>query len=593
VTAHREDRVSLATSVADDLLEVLVQAGVTRVYGLVGDSLNAFSDAVRRSGGARNGGVDWVHVHNEEGAAFAASADAQLTGHLAVCAGSCGPGNTHLIQGVMDAHRSGAPVLALATQISSRQIGTGYFQETKPEALFEQASHYAETVTHPDQVVRLARGAIQNAVGKQGAAVLVLPGDILTAHSDGAVPTSAVVTDRPRPAPPQGAVVELVRRIGDAEKVSIFAGIGCADARPEVLELAARLNAPIGHTLRGKDVMQYDNPFDVGMTGLLGYGACYEALHRADLVLLLGTDFPYDSFLPTSNNIQVDIDPARLGRRAPVAQGVAADVGETVRALLAHLPQRADRTFLDEMLSSHERKLSHSVQTYNVHHPNHRPIHPEHLAAIVDRQAAPDAIFTADTGMVCTWAARYINPNGRRRLIGSFAHGSMANALPMAIGAQVSHPGRQVVSLCGDGGLAMLLGELLTVKTHQLPIKVVVFNNASLGMVRLEMLVAGDPPFETDHDPIDFAAIASAAGFFTRRVEEPGDLEGAATEVFAQDGPALLDVVTTADALEVPSHITVAEAKGFALSLGKVVLEGGIGEALHLARVNLRNIPRP
>jgi pyruvate dehydrogenase (quinone) len=581
------------SNVADDLLKVLVDAGVTRIYGLVGDSLNAISDAVRRSGGAAKGGIDWVHVYNEEGAAFAASAEAQLTGRLAVCAGSCGPGNTHLIQGVMDAHRSGAPVLALATQISSRQIGTGYFQETKPEALFGQATHYAEMVSHPNQVVRLARCAIQNAVGKQGAAVLVLPGDILYEHSDGPVPDSTVVTDRPRPAPSEATVAELAQRIGDAEKIAIFAGIGCTGARNEVLELAARLNAPTGHTLRGKDLMGYENPFDVGMTGLLGYGACYEALHKADLVLLLGTDFPYDDFLPTKNNIQVDIDPARLGRRAPVAQGVAADMGETLRALLPRVPQRADRKFLDEMLRSHERKLSHSVETYNVHHPDHRPIHPEHLAAVIDRHAAPDAIFTADTGMCCTWMARYLTPNGQRRLIGSFNHGSMANALPMAIGAQLSHPERQVVSVSGDGGLAMLLGELLTVKTHHLPVKVVVYNNSSLDMVRLEMLVAGDPPFETDHDPVDYAAIASAAGFLTRRVVEPGDLDAAAAEVFAHDGPALLDVVITPDALEVPTHITVAESKGFALSLSKLALEGGIGELVNMARLNLRNIPRP
>jgi pyruvate dehydrogenase (quinone) len=581
------------TTVADDLLNVLVRAGVTRIYGLVGDSLNALSDSVRRSGGAAKGGVDWVHVHNEEGAAFAASAEAQLTGRLAVCAGSCGPGNTHLIQGIMDAHRSGAPVLALATQIESRQIGTGYFQETKPEELFGQASFYAETVSHPNQVVRLTRCAIQNAVGKRGAAVLVLPGDVLYEHSDGPVPDSAVVTDRPRPAPSEATVAELARRIGEAEKIAIFAGIGCTGARDEVLEVAARLNAPMGHTLRGKDLMGYENPFDVGMTGLLGYGACYEALHKSDLVLLLGTDFPYDDFLPTTNNIQVDIDPARLGRRVPLAQGVAADTRETLRALLPRLPQRTDRKFLDEMLRSHERKLSHSVETYNVHHPNHRPIHPEHLAAVIDRHAAPDAIFTADTGMCCTWMARYLTPNGQRRLIGSFNHGSMANALPMAVGAQLAHPGRQVVSVCGDGGLAMLLGELLTVKIHHLPVKVVVYNNSSLDMVRLEMLVAGDPPFETDHDPVDYAAIASAADFLTRRVVEPGDLEAAAAEVFAHDGPALLDVVTTPDALEVPTHITVAESKGFALSLSKIALEGGIGELVNMARLNLRNIPRP
>lgn len=579
---------ALRRTVADDLLEVLVRAGVRRIYGLVGDSLNAFSDAVRR-----DGRVEWVHVHNEEAAAFAASAEAQLTGRLAVCAGSCGPGNTHLIQGVMDAHRSGAPVLALASHINSRQIGTGFFQETKPEALFAQASHYCETVAHPDQAERLARSAIQNAIGKRGAAVLVLPGDILATHSDGEPKQSTTVTARPRPAPDDPAIDELLERIATAERIAIFGGIGCADARDQVLSLAGRLYAPVGHTLRGKDILQYDNPYEVGMTGLLGYGACYEALHNADLVLLLGTDFPYDDFLPSHNNIQIDIDPARLGRRAPLAQGIAADLGLTLDRLLARLPQRTDRSFLDDMLNAHDRALRHSVDTYSTHVAAHRPIHPEHLAALVDELASADAIFTADTGMCCTWAARYLTPNGSRRLLGSFVHGSMANALPMAIGAQLAHPDRQVVSLSGDGGLAMLLGELLTVKIHRLPLKVVVFNNSSLGMVRLEMMVAGDPPFETDHEQADYAAIAAAAGLFTRRVTEPGDLREAVREVLAHDGPALLDVVTTPDALEVPSHLTLEEARGFALGLGKLVLSGGVGEVANIARLNLRNIPRP
>ena len=583
----------MSRTVADDLLHVLVQAGVRRVYGLVGDSLNAFSDAVRRSGGAAHGGLDWVHVHNEEAAAFAASAEAQLTGRLAVCAGSCGPGNTHLVQGVMDAHRSGAPVLALASHIPSRQIGTGYFQETKPEALFAQTAHFCETVAHPEQLQRLARGAIQAAVGQGGAAVLVLPGDVLAERHDRPVQDSAVVTARPLPAPTDAAVRELADRIAAAERIAVFAGTGCRDARPELLELAGRLQTPVGHTLRGKDVVQHDNPFDVGMTGLLGYGACHWALHEADLVLMLGTDFPYDDFLPTRANVQVDVDPARLGRRAPLVQGIAADVGATLRALLPLLPARTDRSFLDDALHRHERMVRHSVDTYSTHIARHAPIHPEHLASVIDEVAADDAVFTADTGMTCTWTARYLTTNGRRRLLGSFVHGSMANALPMAVGAQVASPGRQVVSLSGDGGLAMLLGELLTVRTHDLPVKVVVFNNASLGMVRLEMLVAGDPPFETDHRPVDHAAIAAAAGFFTRRVTEPGDLRAAAEEVFAHDGPALLDVVTTPDALEVPSHITAEEARGFALSLGKVVLGGGVGRVAELARLNLRNIPRP
>jgi pyruvate dehydrogenase (quinone) len=579
--------------VADDLLDVLVQAGVHRVYGLVGDSLNAFSDAVRRSGGSAKGGIDWVHVHNEEAAAFAASAEAQLTGRLAVCAGSCGPGNTHLIQGVMDAHRSGASVLALATHIPSRQIGTGYFQETNPEALFAQTSHFCQTVAHPDQVVRLTRSAVQNAVGKAGVAVLVLPGDILADHSDGTVKPAATVRSRPLAGPDDEAIRELADRIRDAGKIAIFGGVGCTNARSQVLELAGLLNAPIGHTLRGKDVLQYDNPFDVGMTGLLGYGSCYRALHDADLVLFLGTDFPYDDFLPSTNNIQIDIDPARLGRRAPIVQGIAADLRLTLKALLPLLEQRQDRSFLDDMLRAHEKAITHSVDTYSTHVSSRQPIHPEYLAAVVDEVAAPDAIVTVDTGMCCTWTARYLTPNGQRRLLGSFVHGSMANALPMAIGAQISHPDRQVVSISGDGGLAMLLGELLTVKTHNLPIKIVVFNNSSLDMVRLEMFVAGDPPFETDHDNVDYAAIAAAAGFFTCRVTEPGELHDAARVVFDHDGPALLDVITTPDALEVPTHITAEETKGFALALGKMVLGGGVGEVTKMARLNVRNIPRP
>jgi pyruvate dehydrogenase (quinone) len=390
---------------------------------------------------------------------------------------------------------------------------------------------------------------------------------------------------------------ESLRRAADilnaGERVTILAGAGAAGAHDELVQLASTLNAPVVHALRGKEFVEYDNPYDVGMTGLLGFTSGYKAIKEADTLLMLGTDFPYDDFLPRSANVQVDLDPVRLGRRVPIVQGIAADVGQTVRALLEHVPERQDHSFLDRMLRRHLKAVERSVETYNVRPPKAAPIHPEHLAAVIDKVAAPDAVFTVDTGMCCTWTARYINPNGRRRLLGSWVHGSMANALPMALGAQVSHPGRQVVSLSGDGGLAMLLGELLTAKTHQLPVKVVVFNNSSLGMVRLEMLVAGDPPFETDHDPVDFAAIAAGAGFFTRRVTRPDDVRAAAEEVFAFDGPALLDVVTTADALEVPSHVTVEQARGFALGLGTVVLDGGVGKVAELARLNLRNIPRP
>ncbi|XVV11252.1 pyruvate dehydrogenase [Actinoplanes sp. CA-131856] len=573
-------------TVADQLVEVLVQAGVRHIYGIVGDSLNSLSDAIRRSDE-----IEWVHVHNEEAAAFAAAAEAQLTGKLAVCAGSCGPGNTHLIQGVFDAHRSGVPVLALASHIVSTEIGTGFFQETDPKRLFEQASHWTEMVSSPEQMPRMARVGIQTAVGKRGAAVLVLPGDVLSMEATAETGTGHPVAGPVIGAPPAEVIDDLAVRLNAAHKVAIFGGIGCTGARDEVLQLAGVLNAPVGHTLRGKDVLQYDNPYDVGMTGLLGYGSCYEAMHEADLLLLLGTDFPYRQFLPQKNTIQIDIDPSRLGRRTALELGVAGDVGATIRALLPKLRQK-DGKFLAKMLHKHVDELDKVVNAYT-HDVDHLvPIHPEYVARVLDEEAADDAVFTVDTGMCCSWAARFITPNGRRRILGSFVHGTMANALPHALGAAKLDPRRQVISMSGDGGLAMLLGELLTARTHQLPVKVVVFNNSSLGMVRLEMLVAGDPPYETDHDAVDFAAIARAAGFHTVRVEKPDEVRAGLRSVLDHDGPALLDVVTDPNALEIPPHITAEEAKGFALAAGKTVLAGGVGQMLQLARTNLRNVPR-
>jgi pyruvate dehydrogenase (quinone) len=573
-------------TVAEQLVELLVQAGVTRVYGIVGDSLNAFSDAIRR-----NDDIDWVHVHNEEAAAFAASAEAQLTGRLAVCAGSCGPGNTHLIQGVFDAHRLGAPVLAIASHIASSEIGTGFFQETDPKRLFEQASHWVEMVSGPQQMPRIARVGIQHAVGLRGAAVLVVPGDVLAAKTGEETGTGHYATGRVLGAPPPDVVDELAERINRARSVAIFGGIGCAHARDEVLRLAQVLNAPVGHSLRGKETLQYDNPYDVGMSGLLGYGACYQASHEADLLLMLGTDFPYRQFLPLKKTIQVDIDPSRIGRRTPLELGVVGDVGATIRAVLPKLRPKG-REFLDRMLHEHVEKLEHVVNAYTHGVETMSPMHPEYVAAVLDDEAADDAVFTADTGMCSSWAARYISMNGRRRLLGSWVHGSMANALPYAIGAQLQDRDRQVISMSGDGGLAMLLGELLTVRTHHLPVKVVVFNNSSLAMVRLEMMVSGDPAFETDHDQVDFAAIGRAMGFHSVRVEKPDELRGALRSVLDHDGPALLDVITDPVALEIPPHLTKEEVSGFALSVGRTVLSGGVGQMVHVARANLRNIPR-
>ncbi|TSD63144.1 pyruvate dehydrogenase [Aeromicrobium piscarium] len=574
-------------TVAEQLIDTLYAAGVRHIYGLVGDSLNPITDAIRD-----HEDMEWVHCHNEEAAAFAAAAEAQLTGRLAVCAGSCGPGNTHLIQGLFDAHRTGAPVLALASHIPSAQIGTSYFQETHPERLFVECSHWCEMINGPEQMPRGLRIAMQAAVGQRGVAVLVLPGDVSsqdaahpTAISDDPVPPSTVLPDPAR-------VDRLADLIDEAEKIAIFAGAGVAGSRDTVVSFAELVKAPIGHSLAGKEWIQYDNPFDVGMSGLLGYGACHEALHEADLVLLLGTDFPYDDFLPQKNTVQIDIAPERLGRRSVLELGIVGDVGETLRAVMGKITPKSDESFLDDMLRRHEKALTRVVDAYTKKAEKLVPIHPEYVASVLDEVAADDAIFTVDTGMCNVWAARYITPNGRRRVIGSFRHGTMANALPHAIGAQTAYPDRQVVSMSGDGGLSMLLGELLTAREHDLPVKVVLFNNGSLGMVRLEMLVAGYPYFGTDHPSPDFATIAKGAGIASWTVEKPDEVRGALTDAFAHDGPSLVDIRTDPNALSLPPSITGGQVKGFALAATRTVLDGGVGRMIDLARSNLRNIPR-
>ena len=577
-----------SSNLADQLLEVLLEARVERIYGVVGDSLNPLVDAVHRIDG-----IEWVHVRNEEAGAFAASAEAQLTGRLAVCAGSCGPGNTHLIQGLYDAHRTGAPVLAIASQIPSVQVGLDFFQETHPERLFVECSGYCELISQAGQMPRVARSAVQHALGRGCVSVLAISGDVLHRSPATATGKSDVMVAKATSSPPPGQVRALAERLNQAETVTLFCGAGVEGAHAEVMELAGKLHSPIGHTLRGKEWIQYDNRYDVGMSGLLGYGACYEATNHADLLVLLGTDFPYQDFLPGRNTVQVDRDAARLGRRTPLELAVHGDVGATLRAVLPLVEQKADRSFLDHMLHKHAEALDHVVSAYTSDVEHHLPIHPEYAASILDEVASDDAIFTVDTGMNNVWAARYITPNGRRRVIGSFRHGSMANALPHAIGAQLAYPGREVISMSGDGGLGMLLGELLTVGMYQLPVKIVVFNNGALGMVKLEMLVDGLPDSETDNGGFDYAAIARAVGIHAIRVEQPTDVPVALSEALARRGPALVDLVTDPDALSIPPHITAEQIRGFALGAGKVVLDGGVGKMVELARANLRNIPRP
>ncbi|ROQ50546.1 pyruvate dehydrogenase (quinone) [Rathayibacter sp. PhB152] len=576
-------------TVADQLIAQLIDAGVARIYGIVGDSLNPIVDAVRRSGGSAKGGIDWIHVRNEEAAAFAAGAEAQITGKLAVCAGSCGPGNLHLINGLYDAHRSGAPVLAIASHIPSGEIGSGYFQETHPDRLFVECSHYRELVSTAAQAPRVVNAAMRSAVALRGVAVVTLPGDVAEFEAEGDFP-SFVLPERPVLVPAAADVRALAQAIDEAKTVAIFAGAGVRGAHDEVVAFAEFVGAPIGHSLRGKEWIQYDNPYDVGMTGLLGYGAAHAGMHDADLLILLGTDFPYEQFLPDPSKVviaQVDSDASKLGRRVSVAHPVHGDVASTLDALTP-LVKRKDHRFLDKLLKKHEKLVTGVVGKYT-EVATKQPIHPELVASTLDELLADDAIVTADTGMGNVWQARYVTPNGRRRLLGSYSHGSMANALPQAVGAQLAQPGRQVVSLSGDGGLSMLMGELVTVAAYKLPVTIVVFNNSTLGLVKVEMLVDGFPDFAVDVPMVDYAQVATAVGIRGIRVEDPREVESALREALADPGPVLVDVVTDPLALSLPPTVTGAQVKGFALAMSKMVMNGGAGEAIALARSNVKH----
>ncbi|MCT1436753.1 pyruvate dehydrogenase [Brachybacterium paraconglomeratum] len=574
------------------LVAQLRDLGVERIYGVVGDSLNPVVDAVRTTEG-----IEWVHVRNEEAGAFAAGAEARLTGKLAVCAGSCGPGNTHMIQGLYDAHRDNAPVLAIASHIPSEKIGTGFFQETHPERLFQECSHFCEMVNSGPHGATMLHIAIQTAIAKSGVSVLVLPGDVADQEVDAPL-TRDLATELGAVQPAAGPVGRLAELIDEADTVMLFAGAGVRGAREEVLALAERVKAPIGHAFGGKEWMQYDNPFDVGMSGLLGYGACYDAMHEADLVILLGTDFPYSEFLPRENGkgapriVQIDADASRLGRRVGLDLAVHGDVALTLQAVLPLLTSTKGHRYLHRQLKAHHKALSGVVAAYTKNVERMTPIHPEFVAATLDELADDDAVFTVDTGMCNVWGARYITPNGKRRVFGSWHHGTMANALPQAIGASKAFPGRQVISMSGDGGLGMLMGELLTVKLHELDTKILVFNNSSLGMVKLEMLVEGLPDHGTDHEAVDYAAIAEGVGIGAVRITDPKKLKKQLAAALATPGPVLIDVVTDPDALSMPPKITAQQIRGFATASTKIVLGGGVGRMVDMAASNLRNMPR-
>ncbi|UOR00609.1 ubiquinone-dependent pyruvate dehydrogenase [Leucobacter allii] len=571
-------------TVAEHIVATLKTNGVERVYGLPGDSLNGFTDALRRDGSIR-----WIHVRHEESAAFAASADAATTGELAVVAGSCGPGNLHFINGLYDANRSRVPVLAIAAHIPTSEIGSGYFQETRPQELFREASVYSEYVASPSQMPRVLEIAMRTAVERRGVAVVVIPGDVALADSLAAA-AHRIERAAPVVVPNPSELDRAAEILTGAKRVTILAGAGVAGAHAEVVALADRLAAPVVHALRGKEWIEYDNPFDVGMTGLLGFASGYRAMDAADALLMLGTDFPYTQFYPEGAAIiQVDIRGEQIGRRRPVDLGLVGDAGETARALLGRIPGGRDRAHLDDA-RAHYAKTRAKLDELAVPAKRGQPIHPQYLTRLLDEAAAADAVFTADVGSPTVWAARYLTMNGRRRLIGSFTHGSMANALLHGIGAQAAHPGRQVVALAGDGGLAMMLGELITLTQNRLPVKTIVVNNSSLNFVELEMKAAGFVTYGTDLENPDFAEVARALGIFSRRVERSEELPDALAEVLAHDGPALLDVVTERQELSMPPAISAEQVKGFALYAIRTVMSGRGDELLDLARANWRQL---
>jgi pyruvate dehydrogenase (quinone) len=567
------------TTVADRIVQTLRAAKVSRVYGLVGDSLNGITDSLRA-----DGEIQWIPVRHEEVAAFAAGADAQITGQLTVCAGSCGPGNMHLINGLFDCHRSRVPVLAIAAHIPSTEIGSKYFQETHPQSLFKECSHYVELLSNPLHVPRVIETAIREATTKRGVAVIVISGDTALLEAGPQTVSSNLIPRPPMIVPCASDVDALAAFLNAGDKVTIFCGAGCAGAHDQVIALASKLKAPIVHTLRGKEHVEWANPFDVGMTGLIGFSSGYHAMLACDTLLLLGTDFPYRQFYPSEARIaQVDIRGENLGNRCRLDLGVIGDVRETVDRVLEKLTHKSDGAHLETALA-HYRGARSELDSLALETKGRRPIHPQTVARVLSELASENAIFSCDVGETTVWAARYLGMNGKRRLLGSFLHGSMANAMPQAIGAQLASPGRQVISMSGDGGFSMLMGDVLTLRHLNIPVKVVIFNNGLLGFVDLEMKAVGFLPTGTKLLNPDFAKVANAIGIYGVRIEDPGELNDSIRAALDHDGPAVIDVITDPVELVLPPKITLEQAKGFSVWMLKAVLNGQGDELVALAR---------
>lgn len=574
----------MAKNVAEQLVDTLEKAGVKRIYAVTGDSLNEVNEAVRK-----NGKIKWIHVRHEETGAYAAAAEAQLNGELACCAGSSGPGHVHLINGLYDAQRSGAPVLAIASILPTHEFGTEYFQETNTIKLFEDCSHYNQVATTPEQFPRMLQGAIQAALSFRGVGVIGLPGDLTSKTANGGESTQLPFPTRQRVCPSTEEINELADLLNKAEKVTLFCGIGAKDAHKELVELSKLLNAPVAYSFKSKMEIQYDNPNEVGMTGLLGMPSGYYSMHEAEVLLLFGTDFPYEAFMPQNNTIvQVDIKANRLGRRAKIKMGLCGDVKDTLTELLPLIQQKKNDSFLREQLMHYE-KVKENLRSSAKVKGKEEKIQPEYVISIINELASNDAIFTVDTGMTCVWGARYLQATGKRKMLGSFNHGSMANAMPQAIGAALAYPDRQVLALCGDGGLSMSLGDLATIVQYKLPIKLIVFNNRSLGMVKLEMEVAGLPDWQTTMLNPDFARVALSMGMAGYNVSNPDDVLSTLTKAFVLDGPVLVNIMTDPNALAMPPKIEFTQMLGFAQTMYKLLIQGRSKEIMDTIDTNLKH----
>ncbi|TVZ25453.1 pyruvate dehydrogenase (quinone) [Gillisia sp. Hel_I_86] len=573
----------MAKKVADILVENLVNAGVKRLYAVTGDSLNPINDAVRR-----DGRIEWIHVRHEEAGAYAASMDAELDG-IGCCMGSSGPGHVHLINGLYDANRSGNPVIAIATTINTNKAGMDNFQETNVVKLFDDCSKYCVMANTPEQAANAFQTAIQHAIQHRGVAVVGLPGDVSEADVEHITTAHKNFHTNSRLIPGKEEMKQLAEVINSNKKVMLFCGYGCKDAQEEAMQLSEKLNAPMGYSFRGKIFFdKISNPYAVGLNGLLGSKSGFKAMHEADLLILLGTDFPYTDFLPEENTIiQIDDKPERIGRRAKVDYGYAGKIKDTLKVLLPMLENKTNDAFLKDMQKLHKEQ-EEKYASYVKAKSEEKNIHPEFVASVIDEVAADDAIFTVDTGMSAVWAARYIKGKRNRYLTGSFNHGSMANAMPMAIGAGLSRPDRQVIALCGDGGISMLLGDLMTISQYNIPAKIIIFNNRTLGMVRLEMQVAGYPQWQTDMKNPDFAKVAEAMDIKSWSVEACQDVRGALLEAFAHNGPALVNIYTDPDALAMPPKVEFSQMKGFATSMGKLMLNGHAADAIATAKSNIK-----